>query len=454
MLTPAAFASLSEEEKAAIRAAQKSKKENKAKRQKPAPSVATTEPSALPTVDRCVVTSSEYFDACPGGLFRDPNLPPTEEALELLLSALDAGDEQAESLNTCNYFQFSGPQDALWDPTFNARLAWEGFFTITTGSRRGRIEPLPELQPFYGVLHFEHFEKSKHVRKTLAKMAREPRGYQLSNNLNPERTWRMIDEYHKVHHSSNWLTKRYFEMMRAAHDDPAINFQMHCIELAVAAPGEAAIEVGDDGEATSSSEAAANASGRMPISAGGRVRFAGLIGRPELNGKEATAITFDEAAGRWAVGFGSAEQIRVKPANLIALPPAPEPIAGEIGFSIGGVYTSLSGWTGERSTHSVGTCQLVLLGRWLQRRGYAFWSLGHCYSPEMDYKRQLGHRIYERHQFRTLLKRHRGPFQISASASTAPRAEAGSTAAFLPLASGDIAHESSLIGLTDSATQG
>ena len=41
---------------------------------------------------------------------------------------------------------------------------------------------------------------------------------------------------------------------------------------------------------------------------------------------------------------------------------------------------------------------------------YAFWSLGHCYSPEMDYKRQLGHRIYTRAEFRALLQRHRGPF--------------------------------------------
>ena len=56
----------------------------------------------------------------------------------------------------------------------------------------------------------------------------------------------------------------------------------------------------------------------------------------------------------------------------------------------------------------MGTCQLVLLGRWLKLRGYAFWSLGHCYSPAMDYKRQLGHRIYTREQFRALLKRHRG----------------------------------------------
>ena len=31
----------------------------------------------------------------------------------------------------------------------------------------------------------------------------------------------------------------------------------------------------------------------------------------------------------------------------------------------------------------LGTVQLVLLGHWLQSRGYAFWSMGHCYSPHM-----------------------------------------------------------------------
>ena len=34
--------------------------------------------------------------------------------------------EEAEELRLCNYFQFSGPPQQLWDPTFNALLAWEG----------------------------------------------------------------------------------------------------------------------------------------------------------------------------------------------------------------------------------------------------------------------------------------------------------------------------------------
>ena len=44
------------------------------------------------------------------------------------------------------------------------------------------------------------------------------------------------------------------------------------------------------------------------------------------------------------------------------------PLAGEIGFSVGRVYTSLSGWTGERTTEAHGTSQLVLLGLWLEQR--------------------------------------------------------------------------------------
>merc|ERR1712032_1466169 len=90
----------------------------------------------------------------------------------------------------------------------------------------------------------------------------------------------------------------------------------------------------------------------------------------------------------------------------------PHPLAGEIGFSVGGVYTSLSGWTEERTSDGLGFAQLVLLGRWLQRRGYAFWSLGHCYSPEMDYKRQLGHHVVPRADFLELLREHRGAFNL------------------------------------------
>lgn len=50
------------------------------------------------------------------------------------------------------------------------------------------------------------------------------------------------------------------------------------------------------------------------------------------------------------------------------------------------------------------------LARDATNRGYAFWSLGHCYSPELDYKRALGHRILPRWDFIRLLREYRGSF--------------------------------------------
>jgi hypothetical protein len=396
-----AFSALSPEEKERVRETQRKRKlaklgakqsqQQRAEQKPPEPEEAGL--PGLPT--RTTVTASEYFEACPGGRFRDPNFPPTPESVELLLRILDAGDEVDEGLrvlSTCSYFQFVGR--GVWDATFNARLAWEGFFTITD---RGGREPLPELQPFYGVLLWENFEASHHVKRTLARLERERRGYVLSDRARPERTWQMIEEYHAERHSSNWLTRRYFEMLREASEDPQLNFQMHCIELSLA-------DGASDG-----------------VTEGCPVRIEGLAGRIDLNGRIGTAVRHHADAGRWEVlcdprGPADGEAVRVRPANLNPLP-ATTPIAGEIGFSIGGVYTSLSGWTGERSKSSVGTVQLALLGRWLQRRGYVFWSLGHCYSPEMDYKRQLGHRIYTRAEFRQLLRRHRGPLKIGSDKS-------------------------------------
>jgi Leu/Phe-tRNA-protein transferase len=72
-------------------------------------------------------------------------------------------------------------------------------------------------------------------------------------------------------------------------------------------------------------------------------------------------------------------------------------IAGEIGYSIGATYTSLSGFSSkERIYRNYGTAQLVLLGRYLQQEGFAFWNLG---QPYMDYKLALGAKIYSRGAF-------------------------------------------------------
>lgn len=65
---------------------------------------------------------------------------------------------------------------------------------------------------------------------------------------------------------------------------------------------------------------------------------------------------------------------------------------------------------------------------WLQQKGYDFWSMGHCYSPSLDYKRQLGHRIYPRTDFIARLGVHRGPFRYSDSSTSSTSDTPGATA--------------------------
>lgn len=73
-------------------------------------------------------------------------------------------------------------------------------------------------------------------------------------------------------------------------------------------------------------------------------------------------------------------------------------IAGELGYTIGRTYTSLSGFCEptEKRWRNFGTLQLVLLARRLEEYGYAFWNLGH---PHLAYKRALGAKIFRRAAF-------------------------------------------------------
>ena len=72
-------------------------------------------------------------------------------------------------------------------------------------------------------------------------------------------------------------------------------------------------------------------------------------------------------------------------------------VAGEIGYIIGKTYTSLSGFSKkEKKYYNYGTAQLVLLGKYLQKKHFVFWNLG---QPYMDYKLALGAKIYERQAF-------------------------------------------------------
>jgi len=74
-----------------------------------------------------------------------------------------------------------------------------------------------------------------------------------------------------------------------------------------------------------------------------------------------------------------------------------ELVCGEIGYIIGRVYTSLSGFSSRvKKYNNYGTLQLVLLAQYLQKEGFSFWNLGH---PHMPYKKKLGAKVYTRSSF-------------------------------------------------------
>lgn len=75
-----------------------------------------------------------------------------------------------------------------------------------------------------------------------------------------------------------------------------------------------------------------------------------------------------------------------------------ELVAGELGYSIGSTYTSLSGFCrrSDREWRHLGTLQMVWLARVLREGGYAFWNMGH---PSLAYKDALGARTLPRPRF-------------------------------------------------------
>ena len=65
---------------------------------------------------------------------------------------------------------------------------------------------------------------------------------------------------------------------------------------------------------------------------------------------------------------------------------------GELGYTVGSIYTSLTGFAAEDSAGSV---QLATLGRFLTQLGFSLWDLGMA----MDYKMSLGCHLLPRDEF-------------------------------------------------------
>lgn len=69
-------------------------------------------------------------------------------------------------------------------------------------------------------------------------------------------------------------------------------------------------------------------------------------------------------------------------------------VAGDLGYTVGGVYTSMTGFRTHLSK-GAGDVQLVLTSALLHKMGYAWWDLGMV----MKYKAGLGARVITREDF-------------------------------------------------------
>jgi len=77
-------------------------------------------------------------------------------------------------------------------------------------------------------------------------------------------------------------------------------------------------------------------------------------------------------------------------------------VAGDLGYTVGGVYTSMTGFR-LQGTKCAGQVQLVLTASLLHKMGYDWWDLGMV----MTYKRRLGAHVVKRDEFVSRLHKDR-----------------------------------------------
>lgn len=73
-------------------------------------------------------------------------------------------------------------------------------------------------------------------------------------------------------------------------------------------------------------------------------------------------------------------------------------VGGELGYTVGSIYTSLTGFC---CADSAGSVQLAALGKLLCQSGFTLWDLG----MDMEYKRELGSHLMPRAEFVDEVKR-------------------------------------------------
>lgn len=80
---------------------------------------------------------------------------------------------------------------------------------------------------------------------------------------------------------------------------------------------------------------------------------------------------------RRGVSFHSVELWHIESGRLVA---------GEIGYTVGSIYSSATGFARKKEFPGVGILQLAALGKLLERCGFTIWDLG----MELDYKKEMG----------------------------------------------------------------
>lgn len=125
-----------------------------------------------------------------------------------------------------------------------------------------------------------------------------------------------------------------------------------------------------------------------------RIHDAGRDGGP---GVEAVVVSRRDGAatGRRAVRLHSTELRREEDDDGETTI-----VAGELGYTVGDVYTSLTGFSDE---DGAGSAQLAATGAILRRRGFRLWDLGMW----LDYKERLGARLTPRAEFVEEIRRAR-----------------------------------------------
>ena len=88
-------------------------------------------------------------------------------------------------------------------------------------------------------------------------------------------------------------------------------------------------------------------------------------------------------------------------------------VAGEIGYRVGSIYTSMTGFYVEDGSGSI---QLAALGGWLIREKFLAWDFGMM----MDYKERLGCRGIDRCEFVDFLRLHRQDSTVGSPMATGP----------------------------------